>query len=143
LGSLVFSSFSFRSQNYPLAMSRTVNFGLVFNQKRKNIDALSTSKGKRTESHFSPEPERKKKKKGKRMCVDPSEEFLAAPTSTPTVRAFKEFFAGIAPHLKPPVVHVGPSNHWRTVAKLSVRSSFDNDLQIGLFAPGSHEVMEH
>ena len=73
---------------------------------------------------------------------DPSLRFLAAPLNAPVVQRAIDFF-----HKHPADspdkfdVVLGPTTGWRTVAKLAVRLS-SGCLRIGLFAPGTHELLE-
>eukprot|EP00980_Cylindrotheca_fusiformis_P000368 scaffold91_cov127-Cylindrotheca_fusiformis.AAC.28 len=90
---------------------------------------------------------RKKAKKEKRIPSsetqhpdpgDPSLRYLSNPTAAPTVQRAISFFKK---HKKTFDVTVGPLTGWRTVSKLAVRS-LSGVLHIGLFAPGSHDVLE-
>lgn len=69
---------------------------------------------------------------------DPSLRYLSNPSAAPTVRRAIDFFE-LENHKFE--VNVGPTGAWRTVAKLAVRSQ-GGDLRIGLFVPGSHDLLE-
>jgi 23S rRNA (uracil1939-C5)-methyltransferase len=69
---------------------------------------------------------------------DPSLRYLSNPTAAPTIQHAISFFEEQEQDFE---VTVGPTTGWRTVAKLAVRSQ-DGVLRIGLFVPGSHDVLE-
>ena len=80
---------------------------------------------------------------------DPSLKYLSNPKAAPTVRNAIRFFrekthaqAGTNHDEYFPVT-CGPKLGWRTVARLAVRSadSTNKKLRIGLFVPGSHELL--
>lgn len=73
---------------------------------------------------------------------DPSLKYLANPLDAPVVkRAIKFFHEYPSASSDPMNVIIGPTMGWRTVAKLAVRSS-SGCLRIGLFAPGTHDLLE-
>lgn len=78
---------------------------------------------------------------GGSLSQDPSLQFLATPLAAPTVKKAMEFFQ-LHPSKESGAfdVYLGPTIGWRTVAKLAVRLSA-GCLQIGLFAPGTHELL--
>ncbi len=73
---------------------------------------------------------------------DPSLRYLATPSDAPVVKRAIHFFqehpADSSDRFD---VIVGPTTGWRTVAKLAVRLS-SGCLRIGLFAPGTHDLLE-
>jgi tRNA/tmRNA/rRNA uracil-C5-methylase (TrmA/RlmC/RlmD family) len=69
---------------------------------------------------------------------DPSLKYIADPTSAPIIQHAQQFFSH--QHAEFPV-QIGPLEGWRTVAKLAVRAQ-DGCLKIGLFVPGSHQLLE-
>ena len=76
--------------------------------------------------------------------LDPSVRYLNNPLNAPVIREFRNFFKSLK--MVNTEVHIGPATGWRTIAKLAVRSSRADDLvshqlQIGLFLPGSHDVI--
>lgn len=110
---------------------------------------------KRTRQDFIETTIKKTKKsmKGKKLS-DPSLLYITNPLQAPMVETAKNFFR--SKKYSQFIVHVGPINGWRTVAKLAVRGYKSNsntigDPQatgrivankcIGLFEPGSHEVV--
>ena len=77
---------------------------------------------------------------------DPSLEYIAAPLSAPLVLAAKAHFQSLGFGLGSFKVVLGPMQGWRTVAKLAVRGVGEGNLilpnqSIGLFAPGSHNIV--
>jgi 23S rRNA (uracil1939-C5)-methyltransferase len=84
---------------------------------------------------------------------DPSLKYINDPKAAPTVQAAKQFFEGIfrrqheQNHQENKFsIVVGPTQGWRTVARLAVRSPMSTKgtkrtLDIGLFVPGSHHVI--
>jgi len=70
---------------------------------------------------------------------DPSLKYLSNPRAAPTVRNAKKFFRDKTDF----PVTCGPKLGWRTVARLAVRKRAGNQikLRIGLFVPGSHELL--
>ena len=89
---------------------------------------------------------RSKKQRKKKKNFDPSAKYLSNPLKCPIVNEFKSFFASIcdANNIPTAKVYVGPSKGWRTVAKLSSRASRGSEKnipEIGIFAPGSHNVI--
>ena len=71
--------------------------------------------------------------------ADPSAQYLSRPTATPVCDAARQYFAQQRVPFK---VTCGPTEGWRTVAKLSVRQLAGGPLRIGLFAPGTHDVVD-
>lgn len=69
---------------------------------------------------------------------DPSLQYLSNPTETPIIQQATAFFQEKGHGFE---VKVGPTSGWRTVSKLAVRSQ-SGVLCIGLFAPGSHQLLE-
>lgn len=69
---------------------------------------------------------------------DPSLRYLAKPEAAPIVQQAMKFFEEKEEKFD---VFVGPTDGWRTVAKLAVRSQ-QGILRIGLFVPGTHELLE-
>eukprot|EP00978_Attheya_sp_CCMP212_P014225 scaffold36188_cov54-Attheya_sp.AAC.3 len=75
----------------------------------------------------------------KSIPEDPSMRYMSNPRKAPVVQRAVAFFKG---HGKQFDVHMGPTEHWRTVSKLAVRSSGeDGNVAIGLFAPQSHALL--
>ncbi|KAG7373269.1 23S rRNA Uracil-5-methyltransferase [Nitzschia inconspicua] len=75
---------------------------------------------------------------------DPSLKYIANPKAAPTVQAAKKFFDGIFQSTQRDYqfpIFVGPTQGWRTVARLAVRQQKDQTLQVGLFVPGSHQLL--
>mmetsp|Transcript_7325 Transcript_7325/g.17899 ORF Transcript_7325/g.17899 Transcript_7325/m.17899 type:complete len:598 (-) Transcript_7325:1663-3456(-) len=77
---------------------------------------------------------------------DPSLKYLSNPKAAPTVRNAIKFFrektnaqAGTNHDQYFPVI-CGPKLGWRTVARLAVKNNHQK-LRIGLFVPGSHELL--
>eukprot|EP01041_Mallomonas_annulata_P003639 gene3639-7255_t len=80
----------------------------------------------------------------KSLDLDPSTLYLKNPLKAPLVRECKAFFQDLGLRIQ---VHIGPKMGWRTVAKMAVRASQDkvdgwSPIKIGLFKPGSHQVVE-
>ena len=78
---------------------------------------------------------------------DPSQQYIHNPKSAPTVQTARRFFEHIFRNQKQQSsynfpIYVGPKTGWRTVARLAVRPSKEGDVKIGLFVPGSHELLE-
>ncbi len=74
--------------------------------------------------------------------IDPSLKYISNPTSAPIVRSAIRFFKELQPPITKFQVHSGSKKHWRTVAKLPVRSRPGNGkVAIGLFKPNSHEII--
>eukprot|EP00934_Nitzschia_sp_Nitz4_P009045 Nitzschia sp. Nitz4//scaffold154_size52827//25428//26873//NITZ4_006777-RA/size52827-processed-gene-0.74-mRNA-1//1//CDS//3329537311//9035//frame0 len=76
---------------------------------------------------------------------DPSLKYISKPKHAPKVKAAIEFFHNHWEKTKEgnskfPVL-LGPTKGWRTVARLAVRQVNDS-LRIGLFVPGSHDLLE-
>jgi 23S rRNA (uracil1939-C5)-methyltransferase len=69
---------------------------------------------------------------------DPSLRYVANPTAAPIVGQAVSFFKERGHNYQ---VTVGPTVGWRTVAKLAVRSQA-GCLRIGLFVPGTHDILE-
>lgn len=69
---------------------------------------------------------------------DPSLQYLSNPTAAPIIQQATSFFQEQGHGFE---VKVGPTSGWRTVSKLAVRSQA-GVLCIGLFAPGSHQLLE-
>jgi tRNA/tmRNA/rRNA uracil-C5-methylase (TrmA/RlmC/RlmD family) len=69
---------------------------------------------------------------------DPSLRYLGNPSAAPIVQHAISFFEDQDQDFD---VTVGPTAGWRTVAKLAVRSQ-QGILRIGLFVPGSHDLLE-
>ena len=154
----------------PKSKSR-VNFGSLFAQGLKAAGG-STSAASGPKDPHNRDGKKRRIQDGPETSMigrgvrDPSEQYLSSPTNTPMVRTFRSFFSAHAPDLVGPVkVYVGPVGGWRTLAKLSVRQEATSrieakqtkykqskpsspspagttDLRIGLFAPGSHRVVE-
>lgn len=78
---------------------------------------------------------KKRAKAEAKVSQDPSMLYIAAPLKAPTVLDARRHFSQHFDFQ----VHVGPLEGWRTSCKLAVRASRGGP-QIGLFAPGSHEV---
>ena len=78
---------------------------------------------------------------------DPSCAYLDDPESAPLVKSARSFMTNIlnkkASLSKTFRITTGPKIHWRTVSKLAVRkgTSESSSLEIGLFKPGSHDVV--
>lgn len=87
-----------------------------------------------------PKKKRKKNKK-KGLNKDPSLRYINDPKAAPLVKKAKTYFE----EKKIPFqVHVSKTSGWRTVSKLPVRRSSDDDNTtiIGLFKPGSHTIVK-
>ncbi|CAJ1950146.1 unnamed protein product [Cylindrotheca closterium] len=69
---------------------------------------------------------------------DPSLRYLSNPTAAPIIQQATSFFQEQGHAFE---VKVGPTSGWRTVSKLAVRSQ-SGVLCLGLFAPGSHQLLE-
>lgn len=67
--------------------------------------------------------------------------YLAEPLNAPIVRRASQFFIDHPPAKNDFHIYVGPTTNWRTVAKLAVRKS-SGCLRIGLFARGTHDLLE-
>ena len=80
----------------------------------------------------------KKQKQQSKTEKDPSQLFLANPKDAPIVQTAKAFFKE---HETDFGITMGATKGWRTVAKLAVRPSDDNQVMIGLFAPNSHRLI--
>uniref|UniRef100_A0A7S2W5Z1 Uncharacterized protein n=1 Tax=Mucochytrium quahogii TaxID=96639 RepID=A0A7S2W5Z1_9STRA len=78
----------------------------------------------------------KKKKKGSK-CEDPSVKYLKNPLKAPVCFKAKNFMQDVG-FKKTFKIVLGPKTGWRTSCKLSVRG---NPPVVGLFAPGSHEII--
>ena len=76
---------------------------------------------------------------------DPSLEYIKAPLKAPMVTTARKFFREHIPASGGFEVICGEVEGWRTVAKLAVRGSRDGLIargsSIGLFAPGSHDIV--
>jgi tRNA/tmRNA/rRNA uracil-C5-methylase (TrmA/RlmC/RlmD family) len=81
------------------------------------------------------------KKNFKSNRDDPSLRYIKDPRSAPLVKKAKSFFKGMS---IPFEVYVGELSGWRTVSKLPVRRSNDEEKScvIGLFKPGSHTIVK-
>lgn len=82
--------------------------------------------------------------------ADPSLQYFKDPTNTPIIQSARKFFASTRFNLDIPYqVHLGPTEGWRSVAKLAVRGSSrveDNNRivtnkSIGLFGANSHIII--
>eukprot|EP00928_Gymnodinium_smaydae_P082898 TRINITY_DN66174_c0_g1_i1.p1 TRINITY_DN66174_c0_g1~~TRINITY_DN66174_c0_g1_i1.p1 ORF type:complete len:502 (-),score=76.20 TRINITY_DN66174_c0_g1_i1:233-1738(-) len=73
------------------------------------------------------------------VASDPSAKFLRNPLRAPVVASAKAYFHSHGAKLQ---VFCGSANGWRTHAKLAVRKAASGGVCIGLFAPGSHSVIE-
>lgn len=79
---------------------------------------------------------------GRKKNQDPSQRYISKPTKAPIVRRAVQFFRDNPPSDSEGFkVTVGPLKGWRTVAKLAVRSC-NGLLKIGLFAPGTHDLLD-
>jgi len=81
--------------------------------------------------------------RGKLDRLDPSLEFISAPLKAFAVQASRKYFKAKDVGF---TVHLGEKHGWRTIAKLAVRGAGELGLvllgqSIGLFAPGSHNVV--
>jgi 23S rRNA (uracil1939-C5)-methyltransferase len=117
------------------------------NSKKRGVAQLSLGDpGFKTATKLRNERKRKKLKQDKLQASssssttaeDPSLKYIANPTSAPIIQHAKQFFSD--QHAEFPI-QVGPLEGWRTVAKLAVRAQ-DGCLKIGLFVPGSHQLLE-
>lgn len=76
---------------------------------------------------------------------DPSLQYIKAPLKAPMVTTARKFFREHSPASGGFEVVCGALDGWRTVAKLAVRGSRDGFItrggSIGLFAPGSHNIV--
>jgi len=70
--------------------------------------------------------------------ADPSARYLAHPLTAPIVQRWHAYFRTKLD--APPRVFVGPKVGWRGLAKLAARR-VDGKVLLGLFAPGSHDVL--
>jgi tRNA/tmRNA/rRNA uracil-C5-methylase (TrmA/RlmC/RlmD family) len=108
----------------------------------QNLTTLSVEEQVQTQKHSSVKSSRPK---------DPSQQFIHNPKAAPVVQSAKRFFENIIrtqnndPSYSFPI-YVGPKKGWRTVARLAVRRPASSDdggsVKIGLFVPGSHELLE-
>lgn len=85
---------------------------------------------------------------------DPSLQYFKHPLRAPIVKTFQDFFRGHSPELypgdkAPEVFYNKRKEGWRTASKLPVRSEIKTEngsttytSKIGLFSPGSHNVVE-
>jgi tRNA/tmRNA/rRNA uracil-C5-methylase (TrmA/RlmC/RlmD family) len=98
----------------------------------------------------------------KKITNDPSLKYISNPKAAPTVQAAIRFFKSIPIHESstndddkdnPKMLYhtfpvsVGSTTGWRSVARLAVRNNSKDDdeskqLRIGLFLPGTHELLE-
>ena len=69
---------------------------------------------------------------------DPSARYLANPLTAPIVQRWHAYFRSRL--ATPPRVFVGPKTGWRGVAKLAARR-VNGRVLLGLFAPGTHDVV--
>ena len=69
---------------------------------------------------------------------DPSARYLANPLTAPIVQRWHAYFRSRL--AQPPRVFVGPKTGWRGVAKLAARR-VNGRVLLGLFAPGTHDVV--
>lgn len=70
--------------------------------------------------------------------MDPSQRYLSNPKGAPIVKTACHFFQNLKTEFG---VTIGPTEGWRTVAKLAVRPSDHGQVTIGLFAPNSHRLI--
>ena len=70
--------------------------------------------------------------------ADPSARYLANPLTAPIVQRWHAYFRSRL--ATPPRVFVGPKTGWRGVAKLAARR-VNGRVLLGLFAPGTHDVV--
>jgi 23S rRNA (uracil1939-C5)-methyltransferase len=74
---------------------------------------------------------------------DPSLQYIKHPTATPIIKQAKKFFSSQS---IPFNVTIGPIHQWRTLSKLACRGCKKDGLikkhiSIGLFKPGSHDIV--
>ena len=79
----------------------------------------------------------------KRARLDPSLEYINKPCNTPMIKLARQYFAELKTEFQ---VIIGELHGWRGVAKLAVRGTTKkNRIEagkcIGLFKPGSHEIL--
>jgi len=79
----------------------------------------------------------------KRARLDPSLEYINKPDNTPIIKLARQYFADLQIEFQ---VFIGELYGWRGVAKLAVRGTkMKNRIEagkcIGLFKPGSHEIL--
>lgn len=108
-------------------------------QQAKNNNSDNNPKAKNTPSSAS-----HNKTSSLQKPQDPSLKYISDPKRAPTIQAAKRFFQNIFQQNENqsyqfPIV-VGPIQGWRTVARLAVREQ-QGKLQIGLFVPGSHQLL--
>lgn len=111
------------------------------NDKLSTLSAPTTSRGPQHVHTHAQLPQ------GIRKSKDPSLRYIAHPLKAPKVQAAVKFFQqhwarrSNKKHRDFPVF-LGKTNGWRTVAKLAVRKASNGLLRIGLFIPGSHDLLE-
>ena len=111
--------------------------------KKRKVPKVG-EEGYKTPTQLRNARKRKKKKADKQVHKspkpqDPSLRYLSSPTSAPVVQRAVSFFnRERGGQFK---IIVGPTSGWRTVAKLAVRRQA-GVLRIGLFVPGSHDLLE-
>jgi 23S rRNA (uracil1939-C5)-methyltransferase len=116
------------------------------NSKKRGAAQLNPGDpGFKTATQLRNERKRKKVKHDKlkeasstTTAEDPSLKYIDDPTSAPVIQHAQQFFSHQQVEFP---IQVGPMEGWRTVAKLAVRTQ-DGCLKIGLFAPGSHQLLE-
>ena len=100
---------------------------------------LSTSNSKRKAEDVENRATKKLKSKG---CADPSMRFIAHPCNTPLITVARQFAKAQDLGYK---IHLDKTVGWRTVVKMAVRGVLlengEVSTSIGLFKPGSHEVV--
>lgn len=105
-------------------------------------EALERRKAKQLAKNQKTEANKVAKSTSSSTCnaSDPSMQYITKPLQAPMVRSARAFFSTLDVSFE---AYVGPTVGWRTVAKLAVRGrNADGSLRIGLFKPGSHEVID-
>ena len=101
---------------------------------RDKVAALSAKlSGKKKKRAGDPSSPAKRSKSD-----DPSARYLANPLTAPIVQRWHAYFRSRL--AQPPRVFVGPKTGWRGVAKLAARR-VNGRVLLGLFAPGTHDVV--
>lgn len=118
-------------------------------QRRRNKKGSNNREGKKEEKTPTQLRNARKRRKAKldkkggnkrattNAGDDPSLRYLSNPTAAPVIQQSNTFFQEQGHTFE---VKVGPTSGWRTVSKLAVRSQ-SGVLCIGLFAPGSHDLL--
>jgi tRNA/tmRNA/rRNA uracil-C5-methylase (TrmA/RlmC/RlmD family) len=114
-------------------------------QKRKRKRTTPKPKpgeeGYKTPTQLRNERKRKQAKRRQQPKIDhdPSQQYLSNPKGAPSVNTARHYFQNLKTDF---CVSLGPTEGWRTVAKLAVRPSTSaGQVTIGLFSPNSHRLV--